>query len=236
MPRRNRDCPPGLAVHIIQRGNNRQICFAEEADIKACANWLREGADQYSIAIHAWVIMTNHVHLLLTPSERASVSSCMQYLGRHYVRYFNYRYQRTGTLFEGRFKSCLVQNQSYLLACQRYIELNPVRAGMVGDPAHYLWSSYRAHALGHQPQMWKPHLEYLALGPTTGSRQAAYRNLFKDQMDNNLITDIRHAIKTGLVLGNDRFRSEAEQLTGQRQHHLKRGPKPKPKSPAEFLL
>ncbi|MDZ4729846.1 MAG: hypothetical protein SH820_07895 [Xanthomonadales bacterium] len=107
---------------------------------------------------------------------------------------------------------------------------------MVGDPAHYLWSSYRAHALGHQPQMWKPHLEYLALGPTTGSRQAAYRNLFKDQMDNNLITDIRHAIKTGLVLGNDRFRSEAEQLTGQRQHHLKRGPKPKPKSPAEFLL
>lgn len=236
MPRRNRDCPPGLAIHIIQRGNNRQICFAAEADIKAYANWLREGADKYSLAIHAWVFMTNHVHLLLTPAECTSVSRCMQHLGRLYVRYFNCRYGRTGTLFEGRFKSSLVQNQGYFLACQRYIELNPVRAGIVSDPAHYLWSSYRAHAFGHKPQMWKPHPEYFALGSTTGSRQSAYRNLFKDQIDNSLLTDIRHAINTGLVLGNDQFRAEAEKLTGHRQHHLKRGPKPKVQSTQEFLL
>jgi REP element-mobilizing transposase RayT len=100
MPRRNRDCPQGLAVHVIQRGNNRQICFVEEADIKAYANWLCEGAEKYSVAVHAWVFMTNHVHLLMTPSDSRGVSACMQLLGRHYVRYFNYRYQRTGTLFE----------------------------------------------------------------------------------------------------------------------------------------
>jgi putative transposase len=236
MPRRNRDCPPGLAVHVIQRGNNRQICFVEEADIKAYANWLREGAEKYSIAIHAWVFMTNHVHLLMTPSETHRISSCMQLLGRHYVRYFNYRFRRTGTLFEGRFKSCLVQSQDYLLSCQRYIELNPVRAGMVDDPAHYLWSSYRAHALGQQPQMWRPHPEYLALGATRQSQQSAYRKLFADHLSNEQITEIRHAVNTGLVLGNDRFRAEAEQLTGQRQYHLKRGPKPKTTPPSEFLL
>jgi len=152
MPRRHRDCPPGVAIHVIQRGNNRQICFAEEADIKAYANWLREGAEKYSIAIHAWVFMTNHVHLLMTPSDTNGISGCMQLLGRTYVRSYNYRYRRTGTLFEGRFKSCLVQAQNYLLACQRYIELNPMRGGMVKDPADYLWSSYRAHAFGQKPR------------------------------------------------------------------------------------
>jgi putative transposase len=212
---------------VIQRGNNRQICFIEEADIKAYANWLREGAEKYSIAIHAWVFMTNHIHLLMTPSEAHGISACMQLLGRHYVRYFNYRYRRTGSLFEGRFKSCLVQSKDHLLSCQRYIELNPVRARMVDNPAHYLWSSYRAHALGQKPQMWRPHPEYLALGKTTQSRQSAYRKLFAFHMGKEHLTEIRHAVNTGLVLGNDRFRAEAEQLTGQRQYHLKRGPKPK---------
>jgi putative transposase len=236
MPRRNRDCPQGLAVHVIQRGNNRQICFVEEADIKAYANWLCEGAEKYSVAVHAWVFMTNHVHLLMTPSDSRGVSACMQLLGRHYVRYFNYRYQRTGTLFEGRFKSCLVQTQDYLLTCQRYIELNPVRAGMVDDPAHYLWSSYRTHAFGQQPRMWHAHPEYLALGQTSQSRQSAYRKLFADHLSNEQITQIRQTINTGLVLGNDRFRAEAEHMTGQRQHQLKRGPKPKTTASPEFLL
>ena len=236
MPRRHRDCPPGLAVHVVQRGNNRQICFVEEADIKAYANWLREGTEKYSVAVHAWVFMTNHVHLLMTPSDGQGISACMQLLGRHYVRYFNYRYRRTGTLLEGRFKSCLVQTQDYLLACQRYIELNPVRAGMVDDPAHYLWSSYRAHAFGQQPRMWQAHPEYLSLGQTRHSRQSAYRKLFADHLSNERIMEIRHAINTGLVLGNARFRAEAEQLTGQRQHHLKRGPKPKTTASPEFLL
>ncbi len=225
MPRRHRLCPPGLPVHVVQRGNNRQVCFASVADMKAYANWLHEGADKFGVDVHAWVFMTNHVHLLLTPHNPDSISRCMQYLGRYYVRYFNYRHRRSGTLFEGRFKSSIVQSRRYLLACQRYIELNPVRAGMVGDPADYTWSSYRAHAFGRTAKMWQPHPEYLALGNTAPSRRSAYRRFFAEQLPAKLITDIRDALNTGLVLGNDRFRQEVEELTGQRQQHLKRGPR-----------
>jgi REP-associated tyrosine transposase len=148
----------------------------------------------------------------------------MQYLGRLYVRYFNFRYKRTDTLFEGRFKSCLVQTGTYFLACQRYIELNSVRAGMVNDPADYAWSSYRAHALEQSAKMWQPHSAYIALGQTRASRSRAYRALFSSELDATVIADIRQALTTGLVLGNDKFRQEIEHLTGQRQCHLKRGP------------
>lgn len=227
MPRMRRQCPPGLPVHVIQRGNNRQICFASDADMKAYANWLYEGANQFDLNIHAWVFMTNHVHLLLTPNAPDSVSRFMQYVGRHYVRYFNYQHQRSGTLYEGRFKSCIVQSEDYLLACQRCIELNPVRAGMVRDPADYLWSSYRGHAFGRPAKMWCPHPEYLALGMNKSTRTAVYRQLFNQRLPNKLISDIRDAVNTGLVLGNDRFRQDVEVITKQRQHHLKRGPKPK---------
>ncbi len=227
MPRRSRQCPPGLPVHVVQRGNNQQICFASDSDLKAYIHWLTEAAEKYDVAIHAWVFMTNHVHLLMTPSSSNAISSCMQYLGRYYVRYFNYRYQRTGTLFEGRFKSNVVQSQKYLLGCQRYIELNPVRAGMVVDPADYTWSSYRVHAFGRGSRMWRPHPEYLALGENNSTRWSVYRELFADQADEDIITEIRYALNTGLVLGSGKFRREVEQLTGQRQHLLKRGPKPK---------
>ena len=230
MPRRSRQCPPGLPVHVIQRGNNRQVCFAADSDLKAYAHWLFEAAEQYGVDIHAWVFMTNHVHLLMTPTSRNAISRCIQYLGRYYVRYFNYRYKRTGTLFEGRFKSSVVQNQKYLMACQRYIELNPVRAGMVSDPADYTWSSYRAHAFGHAARMWRPHPEYLALGKNRQTRLSVYRKLFTRKLDEGVIADIRHALNTGLVLGNEKFQREVEQLTGQCQYHLKRGPKPKNES------
>ena len=174
MPRQARKCPPGLPVHVIQRGNNRQVCFASDADLKAYANWLFEASLKFGVSIHAWVFMTNHVHLLMTPSCWSGVSRTMQFLGRLYVRYFNFTYRRTGTLFEGRFKSSIVQDGEYLLACQRYIELNPVRAGMVDDPAEYMWSSYRAHAFGVKVRMWSPHDEYRALGSTEFSRLTAY--------------------------------------------------------------
>ena len=226
MPRKRRYCPPGLPVHVVQRGNNRQVCFAGESDLKAYANWLREGAEKFGVDVHAWVFMTNHVHLLLTPKTAESVSRCMQYLGRYYVRHFNHRYRRSGTLFEGRFKSCIVQSSQYLLTCQRYIELNPVRAGMVNNPADYMWSSYRAHAVGLSVKMWQPHPEYLALGNTPTARMSAYRQFLAEQLSAKVITDIRDALYTGLVLGNDRFIAEVEELTGQRQKHFKRGPKP----------
>lgn len=225
MPRQPRICPPGYPVHVVQRGNNRQVCFTSDSDRKAYANWLREACEKFAVDVHAWVFMTNHVHLLMTPKFSDSISRCMQSLGRHYVRYFNRRYRRSGTLCEGRFKSSIVQSERYYLACQRYIELNPVRAGMVADPANYSWSSYRAHAFDQKAALWTPHPEYLALGTTAKSRTAAYRQLFAKQLSRKIIIDIRKALNTGLVFGNDRFREQIETLTGVRQHHLQRGPK-----------
>ena len=225
MPRRPRQCPPGYPVHVVQRGNNRQAIFACESDLKAYANWLREAGEDFGIDIHAWAFMTNHVHLLMTPGASDSVSRCMQFLGRLYVRYFNHRYKRTGTLFEGRFRSSIVQASNYYLACQRYIELNPVRAGMVRHPADYTWSSYRAHALSRMPAMWTPHPEYLALGATATARASVYRRFVATRPAARTVTDIRNALDTGLALGSDRFKEQIEALTGIRQHHLKRGPR-----------
>jgi putative transposase len=227
MPRLLRNCPLGMPVHIVQRGNNRQTCFASEADFKVYANCLHVASTRFGMIIHAWVFMTNHVHLLTTPMMPNAISSSMQYVGGQYVRYFNHRYGRTGTLYEGRFKSSIIQSGTYLLACQRYIELNPVRAAMVTNPADYIWSSYHAHALGTKVKMWTPHAEYLALGATNAERSMVYRELVGEGLNSELITAIRSAANTGLVLGNKRFRKEVEQLTGQRQHHLQRGPQPK---------
>ena len=230
MPRRPRQCPPGYPVHVVHRGNNRQAIFAGQADLKAYANWLRESAHELDVEIHAWVFMTNHVHLLMTPHAADAVSRCMQFLGRHYVRYFNRRYERTGTLFEGRFRSSLVQASDYYLACPRYIELNPVRAGMVTDPASYSWSSYQAHAFGRQAAMWTPHAEYLALGATEKRRRSVYRRFVADLVPDQQVTEIRRALRTGLVLGNDQVREQVEALTGVRHRHHRRGPRPAQRS------
>ena len=223
MPRRPRFFPLGVPVHVVQRGNNRQICFASNEDMAAYANWLFEGAQKFDLEIHAWVFMTNHVHLLVTPHSENAISKCMQYLGRYYVRYFNYRFERTGTLFEGRFRGHLVQSDRYFLACCRYIELNPVRAGMVANPVEYQWSSYAAHAFGQRIGMWTPHPEYLVLGKTAAIRQEVYRNLFEAELGDEVLNGIRMAVNTGFVLGNDRFRRQIEKLSGLPQTFLKRG-------------
>lgn len=139
--------------------------------------------------------MTNHVHLLVTPETNDGVSRMMQTLGRHYVRYFNHTYRRTGTLWEGRFKSCVVDAEDYLLVCQRYIELNPVRAGMVNDPGEYAWSNYRANGLGRPTKLWTPHRVYCELGATPTDRAAAYCALFVGQLDASLINQIRQSTK-----------------------------------------
>jgi putative transposase len=203
-----------MPIHVIQRGNNRQPCFAKNADLAAYANWLAEYTLKFQIDLHAWVFMTNHVHLLLTPQTDDGVSKLMQSLGRQYVRYFNHTYTRTGTLFEGRYKSNLVQQEHYLLSCQCYIELNPVRAGMVKDPGDYRWSSYRAHAFGVNPKMWSPHPIYENLGTNKSEKQLAYRSLFVQTMDTEVVAKIRHCSNTGLVLGTDSFREKVKQLTG----------------------
>jgi len=227
MARLKRYCPGGIPQHVIQRGNNRSVCFAADEDMAVYASHLYDAATLYGIAIHAWVFMTNHVHLLVTPTQDSSVPKTMQSLGRHYVRYFNRKYQRTGTLFEGRFKSCIVQQSRYFLVCQRYIELNPVRAGIVKDPADYIWSSYRSNAFGRVSKLWEPHPQYLSLGESDSERQLRYRSLFEDQIETDLLSDLRQSINQGLALGSETFRKELEELGGRRQYLHKRGPKPK---------
>lgn len=236
MARLPRLCLPGIAQHVIQRGNNRQACFGLEEDFAASAHWLHEYSKKYRVAVHAWVFMTNHVHLLMTPETDDGVSRLMQTVGRHYVRYFNYTYKRTGTLWEGRFKSCVIDSSNYLLLCQRYIELNPVRAGMVEAPGDYIWSSYRANALGQKAQLCTPHTLYYALGKTADERAQVYREIFKGQLDAHLLRQVREATNQGMALGSDRFKQEVARLSGRRVTTEKRGPKPKQKNGEEFLL
>ena len=177
--------------------------------------------------------MTNHVHLLVTPSTTEGVSKMMQSLGQRYVRYFNYAYRRSGTLWEGRYKSCVVDARNYLLACQRYIELNPVRAKMVDSPADYTWSSYQANGLGKDIALHTPHPEYLQLGHDAPAREGAYRALFKAHLDVDDDAMIREATAKGLAVGSERFKQEIERLSGLRVTARRRGPKPKNR---EFLL
>lgn len=227
MARQPRLCLPGIPQHIIQRGNNRQVCFASESDFAAYASWLHEYSEKYQVKIHAWVFMTNHVHMLLTPTTQDGVSKMMQMIGRHYVRYFNYTYKRTGTLWEGRFKSCVVDAEQYLLVCQRYIELNPVRAGMVDSPSDYVWSSYQSNGLGKKVSFWSPHQIYKRLGAEESNRLKAYRELFTAHVGVDELEMIRKATNKGLAIGNDRFKQEVERLSGRRVIELKRGPKKK---------
>ena len=212
MPRKARFCPAEFPVHIIQRGNNRQACFTSDGDIAAYAHWLAEGAIKYGVDVHAWVFMTNHVHLLLTPQSEHAISSLMQFIGRLYVRRFNYRYTRSGTLFDGRFKSSLIQDNQYLLTCIQYIELNPIRAGLVNDPGDYRWSSYRSHAFGRPVDVWTPHAVYLALGSSLNNRQETYRDKTGVSISTEAIAKIRHCENTGLVLGTEEFRAQVEAM------------------------
>ncbi|MFQ5642452.1 MAG: transposase [Thiogranum sp.] len=208
MPRRARIAVAGIPWHIIQRGNNRAACFYSESDYGYYLTTLAEQAEKWQCDIHAYVMMTNHVHLLLTPRYQDSASNLMKHLGQRYVQYINRTYRRSGTLWEGRFRSCLAQEQRYVLVCHRYIELNPVRSGMVGTPGDYRWSSFRANALACPCDLLTPHEDYLALGQTTRKRCAAYRALFKAQLDEQTITSVRSATNGNYVLGSGRFRDE----------------------------
>lgn len=214
MPRKPRFFLPGVPVHVVQRGNNRQPIFFDDLDYRAYLNWLKEASERWSCRIHAYVLMTNHVHLLMTPDGADGVSRTMQYLGRRYVPYINHTYQRSGTLWEGRFKSSLVQTEAYLLACYTYIELNPVRAGMVKHPGHYRWSSYAHHANGETNALITEHAEFLRLASSDQGRRDAYRALFADEPHAQTLRNIRDCLQTGTPLGNDRFREHIEATLG----------------------
>jgi len=166
--------------------------------------------------IHGYVLMTNHVHLLLTPSAKESIGLLMKQLGQRYVQYINRTYRRSGTLWEGRFRSCIVQDDKYLLSCLRYIELNPVRAGMVEHPADYRWSSYRINAQGEKSKLLKPHVMYEALGLTGAARQERYRELFRYELEPGLVDEIHRATNGNFVLGNEHFKEEISKTLGRR--------------------
>jgi putative transposase len=216
MPRRARLRIAGVPLHIIQRGNNRGACFFADHDYGCYLQNLSELAARYACAIHAYVLMTNHVHLLLTPGRPDGASLLMKHLGQRYVQYVNRVYDRSGTLWEGRFRSSIVQADTYLLRCQRYIELNPVRSAMVDTPGAYRWSSFATNALGHRSALVTPHSRFLALGTHESSRRAAYLELFRSELEPTELEEIRTSANAGYALGNERFRTEIAVALGRR--------------------
>lgn len=214
MPRRPRLVAPEIPLHIIQRGNNRQVCFCIDSDYRVYLALLQRGAVRHGCLIHAYVLMTNHVHLLITPRDTDSPGAMMKAAGERYVRYFNKRYNRTGTLWDGRFRSCLVQNDAYLLVCHRYIELNPVRAGMVRDPSLYAWSSHHRNAYNQPDPLVTPHPIFSQLGTDEATRAHAYRELFADQLSHEQLGRIRDATNCNYSFCNTSFAESMAEALG----------------------
>ena len=228
MPRKPRFHLPGVPVHAVQRGHCRQAVFFEDDDYQVYLHWLRVAAQRYDCSVHAYALMTNHIHLLLTPQAEDSLARLMQYLGRHYVPYINRRHGRSGTLWEGRYKASLVQQELYLLRCYHYIELNPVRAGMVEEPGGYRWSSHAANAKAFSDPVISPHPLYLELGRTQAERCRRYRSMFPAQLGAGQLALIRSACQSGTPLGTDRFRRGIETRLGCATGYAGRG-RPKEK-------
>lgn len=199
MTRPQRYCPAGLPQHIVQRGHNRMLCFYDDVDRRQFLQLLRIYADKFAVQVHAYVLMSNHVHILATPTKEQALTKMMQGVGVTFVMRFNKRHGRSGTLWEGRFRSSPVDNPRYLLLCYRYIELNPLRANMVSSPEQYLWSSYHTNALGKDSALITPHALYLQLAPDRTCRLANYRALFPDnyQLSDEQLDLLRSALNTG---------------------------------------
>jgi len=197
--------------------------FFEDTDREFYLNTLEESAQWYGLAVHAYCLMTNHVHLLVTPEKGDAVSRAMRRLGSQYVAFINRRYRRTGTLWDGRFRACVVDSDSYLLVCQRYIELNPVRAGLVENPDEYRWTSFGCNGLGGSQRLLSPHAVYEELGETVEQRCAAYRGLFSEVLDTDVLSEIRESLQHNHVLGNDRFKSEIERMLARKLGTGRRG-------------
>ncbi len=214
---------PGIPLHVIQRGNNRGTLFHQINDYNVYKDWLKEAAQTHGCAIHAYVLMSNHVHLIVTPSHEESLPKTFQSLGRRYVQYFNATHDRTGTLWEGRYRATLIESEAYLLTCSRYVELNPVRAEMVRHPREYGWSSYHYHAEGKSDPLLTPHSMYQRLGGTAATRQQAYRALFRQQLSGETLETIRDATNKAWVLGSDKFKDRIAKKSDRRVAPLPRG-------------
>ena len=213
----------GHPQHVIIRGNNREPIFYADEDYQFYLEKLKKACEKHSCDIHAYVLMTNHVHLLITPHKKDSISKVIQMLGRYYVQYFNYTYQRTGTLWEGRYKATLIDSEHYALGCYRYIELNPVRAEMVNHPADYPWSSYKFNALGDENSLVVPHELYSRLGKTLQERCKTYRALFDVDVPQKTVEEIREATNKSWILGSDYFKDMIEDRINRPMTPRKRG-------------
>jgi putative transposase len=194
---------PGYSVHVVQRGNNRGDIFRAPVDREAFLFALGAAAARHLADVHAYVLMTNHVHLILTPRLEDSCARTMQAVGRHYVPYFNRRYQRTGGLFEGRYRLTTIHSEEYWFNCVRYVETNPVRAGLATDPADYKWSSYHVHASGHSDPMVSPHPSFDRLGRVPEERQLAWRTICAVPLPPNEVDRIRTATLSRSAAGSD---------------------------------
>ena len=216
MARLARISVPGYPYHIIQRGNNRQNIFVSTADREVMRDLLAENAALFEVAIHAYVLMDNHFHLLATPRTAQSLPKMMQAVGRRYVRYFNDTQGRSGTLWEGRYKSALVQADPYLLACMVYMDLNPVRSGLVSQPLDYRWSTYSHYVGAHSDRLITPHALMWQLGNTPFARELAYRELVSAGLSDERQTALRQSTASGWVLGDPQFVAQLQSRTDRR--------------------
>jgi len=214
---------PGIPQHVVQRGNNKQVCFFNDDDYRVYLHKLKIYSRKYKVAVHSYVLMSNHVHLLMTPETEYGVSQLMQSLGRYYVRYINQTYDRTGSLWEGRYKSTLVDSNNYFFIVSRYIELNPMRAKMVRHPGKYPWSSYQRNAQGKPMELITPHFLYQALAKTEATRQKRYTALFEHKIADDTLEEIRDSFNKAWVLGDRRFKQQIEKKTGRRASPNARG-------------
>ncbi len=214
---------PFQAHHVITLGVDRQAIFRCEEDYRTYLNWLGQAAKRFKVAIHAYVLMSNHVHLLLSPCDSEGLGRMMQWIGRFYVPWFNQKYARTGTLWQGRFKASVIDSETYFMACSRHIELNPVRAQLVSEPGEYGWSSYAHHIGSKNDPLITDHPLYWALGNTPFEREAAYQQLLQQTPSQAETEQLSQAALKGWPLGSERFKKNLEQRTARRVNPAKRG-------------
>lgn len=223
MPRKPRMFVANIPCHVIQRGNNRNVCFYSKHDYQFYLKCLNESCERYKVSLHAYVLMTNHVHLLLSPSDKTGVSKVMQSIGRRYVQYINKKLDRSGTLFEGRYKASLIEAESYFIACMRYIELNPVRANMVSLPKDYLWSSHHSN-IGSKPRKGlTAHPVFQSLGDNPDKAFITYASLFRSEQEDYVVQKLRDYAHVSMPLGSEDFKHEIETALDRKIGYLKIG-------------
>ncbi len=214
---------PNQPHHVIQRGNDRQPIFHEAEDYQVFLAWLLEASRQFKVEIHAYVLMGNHLHLLVTPSDLQGLGRMMQWIGRFYVPWFNRKYERTGTLWQGRFKTSVIESERYFMLCSRYIEMNPVRATLVTHPSAHRWSSYAHHVGDTRDPLIADHPLYWALGNTPFEREASYKQLVNQAIPQDEVDNLTRAVMKGQALGSEQFKIGLENKLNRRVRPAKRG-------------